>query len=618
MTTITGANFSNVVAGNIVYFGAAKAVVSAATSTSLMVIVPGGSTHEPLTVTTNNLTAYSAAPFIVTFSGGGNFTPGSFASAVNFTTGSNPYGISIEDIDGDGRSDLVTANLSSDNFSLLRNTGSIGSLSFASKIDVATGIQPVNNATGDLDGDGKRDLIAANYGSNTISVFRNTSLSGTPSFSTKTDFATGINPLSVLIRDINGDGKPDMVVTNYSSNTFSVLANTSAGTGIISFAAKVDFNTGTQPAGMEIKDFDGDGKPDVAVSNYGSNSVSVFRNTSTGGSISFAAKIDIVTGNNPNSVASCDFDGDGKFEIISANYSSNSISVFKNLSTSGAISFAAKVDYGTGSNPFKAVINDLNGDGLGDIVTANVFDATVSVLRNNGYGSSISFATSLQYATGSQPRSVGIADFDGDGEPDIAAGNYNDNTVSIVKNQIAVTLPLSLLDFTLTNKTNQIELYWKTANELNISLFTIEYSSDGLSFVKIGEVRSTHNTFSTNNYNFLHTNPDKGISYYRLKIMDIDGRFVYSKIIQAKLTAAAVQLLIFPNPSSEYIIVKHPLSPFESELQIVDMKGSVIKTIKVNKNVVQTEISTKKLPPGSYNIVWRCNETIISKKALVK
>ena len=82
----------------------------------------------------------------------------------------------------------------------------------------------------DLNGDGKPDLIVVNLNSNTMSVLLNTTAPGaaTPSFAPQTTFATGSGPKSVTAADVNGDGKPDLIVTNYYSNTVSVLLNTTA------------------------------------------------------------------------------------------------------------------------------------------------------------------------------------------------------------------------------------------------------------------------------------------------------------------------------------------------------------------------------------------------------
>ena len=108
--TITGSNFDPVAANNIVYFGAVKATVIAATATSLTVTVPTGTTYQPLSVTTNGLTGYSSKPFNVTFANScGNFLPNSFAPKIDFPTVSGPVVTTpiVSDFDGDGKPDLV-------------------------------------------------------------------------------------------------------------------------------------------------------------------------------------------------------------------------------------------------------------------------------------------------------------------------------------------------------------------------------------------------------------------------------------------------------------------------------------------------------------------------------
>ncbi len=158
---------------------------------------------------------------------------------------------------------------------------------------------------------------------NTVSVFRNTASSGsitTGSFAAKVDFATGVRPISVAIADFDGDGKPDIAVANsdLNANSVSVLRNTASVGSITgsSFASKVDFSTGSGPFSVAIGDMDGDGKPDLVVANNNSApaTISVLHNTASSGSItssSFAAKVDFATGNNPISVAIADLDGDG-------------------------------------------------------------------------------------------------------------------------------------------------------------------------------------------------------------------------------------------------------------------------------------------------------------------
>ena len=154
----------------------------------------------------------------------------------------------------------------------------------------------------------------------------------TPSFTAKTDFTTGSNPDSVSIGDLNGDGKPDMAVGNFSASTVSVLLNTtSPGASTPSFTAKTDFITGNSPDSVSIGDFNGDGKQDLAVTNDLST-VSVLLNTTSPGAStpSFTAKTDFTTGSNPDSVSIGDFNGDGKPDMAVANHNSNTVSVLLN------------------------------------------------------------------------------------------------------------------------------------------------------------------------------------------------------------------------------------------------------------------------------------------------
>lgn len=462
--TITGTNFSTTPANNIVYFGAVKATVISATPTSLVVTVPAGATYQPITVTVNGLTAYSLSPFIVTFSGGGSITASSFASKVDFTTGTGPNGASIGDIDGDGKVDIVTANEASNSISIFKNasaSGSITQTSFANKVDLAAGSSPHRIAVGDLDGDGKPDIAVANWGAGTVSVYRNISTSGsitTGSFTAKTDFLAGNSPNAVTIVDVDGDGKPDLVVANNLSNTISVLRNSST-IGNISFDAKVDFSTGSGPVMAATADLDGDGKTDLVVTNQRSNTVSIFRNTSSPGSVSaasFALKIDYPTGTTPFGPTVGDLDGDGKIDLVIPGYNDNTVSILHNTTTSGSLSFASKVDIAAGTNPSHAAIGDLDGDGKPDLAVSNYGSGTVSVMRNlrvSGTLSSVSFSSKIDFGIGSNSYTVDLCDLDGDGKPDIVVSNYGSNSVSVLRNTVG-SLARSLYVSTSGNDAN--------------------------------------------------------------------------------------------------------------------------------------------------------------------
>lgn len=468
--TITGTNFGASPADNIVYFGATKATVTAASTTALTVIAPGGATYEPITVTTSGLTAYAAAPFLETFNGSGDpYTAGSFAARVDFATGIQPCDDYLSDLDGDGKTDIIAVDYNSRVLLVYRNTCTSGNISFASKQTFVTNGNPGHIYVGDIDGDGKVDVISANSSPYTVSVFRNTSTSGNISFDTKKDFATGTNPGFGAIADIDGDGKPDIITPNNGSNSFSVLRNTST-IGNVSFENKIDFATGAtggNPYSLAIGDLDGDGKPDVAVAYRGTvKYISVFRNTSSEGVISFESKVDCTTGaDEPNGVSIGDLDNDGKSDLIVANFGDNFapgyISIFRNKSTAGTLSFDAKVNYPTGAAGADRIsINDLNGDGKLDITCNNYWSNVISVFRNMSTIGTISFDQSVLYATNNGPTHPVTGDLDGDGKNDIAIANVFSGQISVFRNLIpSVNVPLITA---VTNiNSSQAYVHWR-------------------------------------------------------------------------------------------------------------------------------------------------------------
>ena len=170
-----------------------------------------------------------------------------FGDPTNFETQSGPASVVIDDLHGDGRLDLVVANRNSNTVSVLRGNGNG---TFQVKTDYPTGTCPASVALGDLNGDGRLDLAVANYGPSpgygtTVSVLLN---NGDGTFGAKTDFPTGQRPASVAIGDLSGDGKPDLVAANNYDNTVSVLL----GIGDGNFAAKTDYPTGTRPVSVAI------------------------------------------------------------------------------------------------------------------------------------------------------------------------------------------------------------------------------------------------------------------------------------------------------------------------------------------------------------------------------
>jgi hypothetical protein len=305
-----------------------------------------------------------------------------------FDAGRGAVSASLGDFDGDGKLDLVVANNEDYTISVGKNiSNESNGITFDTKVDFfIEGNTPSFVAVGDLDTDGKADLVVVNQ--STISLLRNISSGpGNIGFSNRSNnIVLGSGPLSLAIGDLDGDGKPDLAVALKNSNTVSVFRNTSVGIGIISFANEPEsYDTGTDPIAISIGDLDGDGKADLAVVNEGSATISVLRNTSVGpGRISYSSKVDFATNPSPSFVSIGDLNGDNKLELVVTNDNDNSISVFCN--TSGGIAnigFAPKVNYSTNANPQSVTIGDLDGDGKPELVVPNLETGNISILRNN-------------------------------------------------------------------------------------------------------------------------------------------------------------------------------------------------------------------------------------------
>jgi hypothetical protein len=376
----------------------------------------------------------------------------------NFLTSSYSAGEGVGDINGDGRPDLAVTNKLSNTVSVLLNTTAPGATapSFAPPQTFGVGSAPVAVAVGDLNGDGRNDLLVANESSVTLSVLLNATAAGAtaPNFAAQQTVATGSYPTAVVAGDVNGDGRPDLAVSNGNSNTVSVLLNTTApGATIASFAPGQTFATAGEPRGLAVADVNGDGRPDLAVttSGFGSPLADVFLNTTAPGSTTPSFAPQQTFGSQASygyhGLAVADINGDGKPDLAVAygdtRLLDGLVSVLLNtrVPTTGVASFAPPRTFAAGYGAFQPAVGDFNGDGKPDVAVVDVSapNGGVSVLLNTTPpgATAPSFATRQTFATGRNPECVAVGDFNGDGKADLAIANSGDGTVSVLLNTTA-------------------------------------------------------------------------------------------------------------------------------------------------------------------------------------
>jgi len=450
--TIIGNNFSPTAGNNMVIFGAVKAVVSYTSADTLKVVVPACASYQPITVTTNNnLMAASRIPFIVTFPGG-NINANSFPTRMNFPLSSTCYAVTYGDLDGDGKPDIIVTKV--DTVAIFRNISTTDSILLAPEIDI-----PVLNSradVGDINGDGKLDIICIS--GSTVTILNNSSTVGNISFQQAIALNLANPVTKSALGDMDLDGKMDLLLMN--STGVTILKNTGVG-GSFSFAPPVyvtykTVNTLENPSSFCVSDLDGDGRPDVIISNKGilystgfptgTSALSIFKNTSTPFAISFAPEIKYGIPGEYRGVAAGNFHGDSIPDLAFSNtgiYQQNVINNIDNVGTQMTVLQNQNDSILLGTSSLKNIncmeypdnvsVGNLNGDNLPDIFLGQYLLGSGLFLQNTSSANAISFsAVNINNTTNiSIPI---IADIDGDGKSDIIG--FMNNSFSIVKNNV--------------------------------------------------------------------------------------------------------------------------------------------------------------------------------------
>ena len=189
----------------------------------------------------------------------------------------------------------------------------------------------------------------------------------------------------------------------------------------VTFVRHSEIATGSDPVSFAIGDFNGDGKPDLAVVDQRSANVMILLGIGNG---YFFSQVNEAVGVGPVAVATGDFDGDGKLDLVVANRVSNTVELLLGNGNGTSRRFTTLEAFG----PRALAVGDFNGDGKLDIAVANGNSRSVSIWLGNGFGT---FRSALDFRVGDEPVSIAVGDFNGDGKPDLAVANQNSESVSV-------------------------------------------------------------------------------------------------------------------------------------------------------------------------------------------
>ncbi len=370
--------------------------------------------------------------------------------------GMGPNWVVTADINDDGKVDLITANYQG-TLTVLTNDGHGGFVLSSSPIIGSA----LSVCVADFNGDGKLDLAAQNWDANVLTVLTN---NGNGGFVLASHPVVGVHPDSVCAADVNGDGKMDLIAANYGTNgftsTLTVLTNDGSGGFVLASSPGV----GREPQCVVAADVDGNGKVDLICANYSDNTLSVLTNDGSGGFLPASSP----TGTYSSVfLIAADLNGDGKVDLITAKYLSSSDSSLTVLTNNGIGGFALAASIGVNGISFTVCATDVNGDGTMDLIYTRylynqqfnyTYDGTLTVLTNDGNGN---FGSAGSLNTASPPGFVCAADINEDGKMDLI-GTIGDE-LTVFTNATIFSPPLSIPPLTIRPLGAFICVIWPSA-----------------------------------------------------------------------------------------------------------------------------------------------------------
>ena len=344
----------------------------------------------------------------------------SFTLASQPAVGDSTPAVTTGDVNADGKPDIIAAGLFGNVMIVMTNNGTGG---FVLATNVPAGLAgPQAVLARDINNDGRIDLICADAGL-AIRAFTNNGAGGFVLSGTVSLPSSGAK--SMIAVDLNNDGRPDLVAADNNAGTLQTYTNNNNNSGTFGFFANV---AAPSPEAVAVADVNNDGRVDlVSVSTIPSLGVLVFTNNGSGGYGLFATLTGIIA----RKIIAVDVNGDGRLDFVTVNTTTNRMAVYTNSGNGIALASTPV----SGSLPTALAAADFNGDGRPDLVVANN-NATDSILLNLG-GGNFELRETLTVGTG--PQTVAAADFNADGRQDLVTGGSGFSSTVYVHTNNGVT-----------------------------------------------------------------------------------------------------------------------------------------------------------------------------------
>ncbi|CAF3084775.1 unnamed protein product [Rotaria sp. Silwood2] len=384
---------------------------------------------------------------------------------------SRPPSAAIGNLNNDSQLDIVVANSGTDTVGIFLGYNN-GIFQAQKTYSTGSKSQPYSVVLGDFTDDNKLDIVALNYGTNSMGLLVG---HGDGTFEDIRLYSLGTSrPVSATVADLNNDMYLDIIIANYDTSTIGILL----GYGNGSFSMQVKYSTGydSLPCYIVVADLDKDNHLDLIISNSGTNNVAIFLGHGNG-SFSFSYLYSTGVDSHPVTVAVGDLNGDDRLDIVVANYGSSTVGAFLNYAN-GTFSKMKISVIDSIVHAHSIVIGDFNRDKILDVAVANTGNDSVVVLRGSDNGTFVSQET---YSTGigSTPVFLLVDDFNNDNELDLI-------TVNNGTNNIAIFLRYSIKAF--SNQT----MYSTGYLTVPISLALGDFNNDGLLDIAVANSRGSN------------------------------------------------------------------------------------------------------------------------------